>query len=48
MKGVDLEVEAIDPTHIVVDYEGPDGQWSETLSLDLRRLVRAINRLSTP
>jgi hypothetical protein len=48
MKGIDLEVEAVDPTHILVDYEGPDGQWSENLSLDLRKLVSAINRLSTP
>ena len=47
-KGIDLEVEAVDPTHIVVDYEGPGGGWSETLSLDLRKLVSAINRLSTP
>lgn len=48
MKGINLEVEAVDSTHIAVDYEGPDGHWNDTLSLDLRRLVRAIDRLSTP
>lgn len=46
MKGINLEVEAIDPTHIVVDYEGPGGHWTEILSADFRRLVQAINRLS--
>lgn len=44
--GIDLEVEVIDSTHIAVDYEGPDGPWSDVLSSDLRRLVRAINQLS--
>lgn len=44
--GINLEVEVIDSTHIAVDYEGPDGPWSEVLSSDLRRLVRAINQLS--
>lgn len=48
MKGINLEIEAVDPTHIVVDYEGPGGPWSEVLSADLEKLVRAINRLSTP
>ena len=46
MKGINLEVEAIDPTHIVVDYEGPGGHWTDTLRVDFRRLVQAINRLS--
>lgn len=48
MKGIDLEVEAIDPTHIEVDYRGPGGPWSETLGVDLVRLVAAINKLSAP
>jgi len=48
MKGIDLEIEAIDSTHIVVDYDGPGGAWSEVLSVDLGKLVRAIDRLSTP
>ena len=48
MKGIDLEIEAVDPTHIFVDYEGPGGPLSDVLSADLAELVRAINRLSAP
>lgn len=46
LNGRHLEVEVVDPTHIAVDYEGPEGNWTEVISLDLRRLVRAIDRLS--
>lgn len=45
-RGVDLEVEVIDPLRIDVCYSGPDGEWNESLSVDLGRLTRAIDQLS--
>lgn len=46
--GIDLEVEVMSPTKIEVFYVGPDGQWHETLSNDVERLVQAIDRIDNP
>ena len=46
-RGVDLEVEVIDPVQIDVAYSGPGGPWHKVLGVDLERLTTAIDRISS-
>jgi hypothetical protein len=46
--GVDLEVEVVTPTKVVVSFADDDGyDWQDSLDYDFTQLTRAVFRLGT-
>jgi hypothetical protein len=46
MKGIDLEVEVVDASHVEVTYADAQRRWHRVLKHDLTELVRALDKLS--
>jgi len=43
--GVDLEVEVVTPTKVLVWYSDPHEEWEDEFDFDFTRLVKAVKRL---